>query len=69
MHACNCIGPQNGQPRCPCLMRGVTVVDGRYVSIDDLGPVEPKRYEPTLQELERQAEELAKRIAAKKAAE
>lgn len=38
-HACNCIGPQNGQPRCPCLMRGVKVIDGRYVQILDLGPV------------------------------
>lgn len=22
MHACNCIGPQNGDPVCPCQMRG-----------------------------------------------
>jgi hypothetical protein len=22
---CNCIGPQNGQPLCPCQMRGVEV--------------------------------------------
>lgn len=20
MNACNCIGPQNGDPRCPCMM-------------------------------------------------
>lgn len=39
VHACGCIGPQNGQPVCPCRMRGVTVVDGRYVEINDLGPV------------------------------
>jgi hypothetical protein len=37
-HACNCIGPQNGQPCCPCQMRGVQVKDGRYVRIQDLGP-------------------------------
>ncbi len=21
MHACNCVGPQNGDPLCPCMMR------------------------------------------------
>lgn len=35
---CNCIGPQNGQPVCPCQMRGVTIKDGRYVKTQDLGP-------------------------------
>jgi hypothetical protein len=36
---CFCVGPQNGEPRCPCAMRGVTVVDGRYVvPAQDLGP-------------------------------
>jgi hypothetical protein len=36
--ACNCIGPQNGQPACPCAMRNVRIVDGRWVRIEDLGP-------------------------------
>lgn len=36
--ACNCIGPQNGQPLCPCQMRGVTIQNGRYVRVTDLGP-------------------------------
>ena len=36
---CNCIGPQNGQPLCPCQMQNVKVVDGRYVFQQDLGPV------------------------------
>lgn len=35
---CNCVGPQNGQPLCPCQMRGVTVENGRYVRRVDLGP-------------------------------
>lgn len=35
---CGCIGPQNGQPLCPCQMRGVTIQNGRYVRIQDLGP-------------------------------
>lgn len=39
--ACNCIGPQNGQPRCPCAMRNVKVVNGRYVEVNDLGPALP----------------------------
>lgn len=37
-HVCNCIGPQNGQPACPCAMRDVKVVDGRWVRVQDLGP-------------------------------
>ena len=43
LEACACIGPQNGQPRCPCAMRGVIVRDGRYIQPEqDLGPVEPR---------------------------
>lgn len=39
-HTCNCIGPQNGQPRCPCMMRGVIQRDGRWIQPEvDLGPV------------------------------
>lgn len=40
-HHCNCLGPQNGQPHCPCTMRTLRIVDGRYVQ--DMGPVEPAR--------------------------
>lgn len=40
MSACNCIGPQGGQPRCPCMMRGVIQRDGRWIEPErDLGPV------------------------------
>lgn len=35
---CHCRGPQNGQPACPCQMRGVRIVNGRYVRTTDLGP-------------------------------
>ena len=36
---CNCIGPQKGQPRCPCQMVNVIVRDGRYIQKEiDLGP-------------------------------
>lgn len=38
-HSCGCIGPQNGQPLCPCAMRSVTIENGRYVRREDLGPV------------------------------
>lgn len=37
--ACGCVGPQNGQPRCPCMMRNVKEVDGRWVEVIDHGPV------------------------------
>lgn len=40
VRACNCIGPRNGQPRCPCQMSGVVERDGRWVQLErDLGPV------------------------------
>lgn len=39
MRPCNCIGPQNGQPACPCAMQSVTIENGRYVERRDLGPV------------------------------
>lgn len=35
---CFCVGPQNGQPACPCAMRNISIQDGRYVQIVDLGP-------------------------------
>ncbi len=39
VNACHCVGPQNGQPRCPCAMRGVQIINGRYVlPAQDLGP-------------------------------
>lgn len=38
-HACNCVGPQGGKPLCPCRMRGVKVIGGRYVETIDHGPV------------------------------
>lgn len=40
MSSCNCIGPQNGEPLCPCAMRSVEVRDGHYwIPAKDLGPV------------------------------
>lgn len=38
IRSCNCIGPQPGQPVCPCQMAGVTIENGRYVRRIDLGP-------------------------------
>lgn len=36
---CGCIGPQNGQPLCPCQMLGLSIKDGRYQRVQDFGPV------------------------------
>ena len=37
---CHCIGPQNGQPACPCAMRGMIIRNGRYIKPEqDMGPV------------------------------
>jgi len=41
MHPCNCVGPQNGDPVCPCRMRSVSIRNGRYVRVTDLGPAPP----------------------------
>jgi hypothetical protein len=44
MKICGCIGPQNGEPKCPCAMRGVFQRDGRWIQAEvDLGPVSPGR--------------------------
>lgn len=37
--SCGCIGPQNGDPRCLCKMRGMTIVNGRHIEVIDHGPV------------------------------
>lgn len=37
--ACACLGPQNGQPLCPCKMRNVKEMNGRYVEVIDHGAV------------------------------
>jgi hypothetical protein len=43
MSACNCIGPQYGQPLCPCMMRGLVEIDGQWVRpATVIGPVRPK---------------------------
>ena len=42
--SCNCVGPQNGQPLCPCQMRNVKIVGGRYIQTIDLGPVHKSQY-------------------------
>jgi len=36
---CFCIGPQNGDPVCPCRMRNLQKKDGRWIEIIDHGPV------------------------------
>lgn len=40
--ACCCIGPQNGEPLCPCMMRsrGIYREDGHWIQPEkDLGPI------------------------------
>jgi hypothetical protein len=40
VNSCFCIGPQGTEPLCPCAMRSVKVLNGRYII--DLGPIKPK---------------------------
>ena len=45
--ACSCMGPKNGEPKCPCEMRalGIFQRDGRWIQPEkDLGPV--RKVEP-----------------------
>jgi len=39
-HMCFCVGPQNGEPECPCRMRilGIFKREGRWIK-----PAEPER--------------------------
>jgi len=36
--ACHCVGPQDGNPVCPCRMPALRIQHGRYVEIIDHGP-------------------------------
>lgn len=47
--SCNCIGPQNGQPKCPCMMINMKEVDGRWVEVIDHGPV--RKYDENINPL------------------
>lgn len=38
VHPCNCVGPQDGNPVCPCRMRSLRILNGRWVEIIDHGP-------------------------------
>ena len=38
MRPCFCVGPQNGDPVCPCMMRHVKLRNGRMILERDLGP-------------------------------
>lgn len=38
VNQCFCVGPQDGKSLCPCQMRSVKIIDGRYVKTTDLGP-------------------------------
>ena len=47
IHACFCVGPQNGEPLCPCGMRGLVQRDGRWGKPEkDFGPVNTPDKEP-----------------------
>lgn len=45
--ACGCMGPQNGEPVCPCAMKHVRIVDGHYIQISDLGKVSYSKFNHT----------------------
>ena len=44
--ACGCMGPQNGEPVCPCAMKYVKIVDGHYIQVTDLGKVGDPKFDP-----------------------
>lgn len=57
-YTCGCVGPQNGEPLCPCKMRGVKVVNGRYViPAQDLGPAQETSWDIAYKMMRRTAAE------------
>jgi len=32
-NACGCMGPRNGEPECPCMMKWIEKVDGHWYHI------------------------------------
>jgi len=52
---CNCVGPQNGEPLCPCRMRNVARKDGRWVEVRDLGPTQGRTFEEFAREVKGRA--------------
>ena len=47
---CNCVGPQNGEPLCPCQMKDVVIMHGRYTRIQDLGAAPEKKLDSDIGE-------------------
>ena len=39
MYGCHCVGPQGSHPLCPCHMKNLVKLNGRWVRIIDHGPV------------------------------
>lgn len=37
---CGCLGERNGEPRCPCGMKWVEKVDGKYFAINEVRSVD-----------------------------
>lgn len=46
IQACHCVGPQPGYPVCPCRMRNLRKIDGRWIETIDHGPVLPTPPKP-----------------------
>jgi len=47
--ACACMGPQDDQPACPCMMNTIREVNGRWIQFTDLGYVgDPKFKTPSM---------------------
>lgn len=34
-HPCGCLGPIDGQPKCPCMMQTVVLHDGKYYEVNE----------------------------------
>jgi len=46
-HSCFCVGPQNGEPLCPCQMRNVVQINGEFYRVEKLKP-QPERIATTV---------------------
>jgi hypothetical protein len=41
---CGCLGPRNGEPRCPCAMQNVVMWRGTWVEMKAIRPEVPKDF-------------------------
>lgn len=55
IHSCFCVGPQDGDPVCPCMMKNLIIRNGRYIKEIDMGPVKQTDLEKIMEKPKKQS--------------